>query len=256
MGGFTLSRLTCTVWPPRCPHPHHLRRSLANTLAASATTRVRETFREVGRNRLRLCRTMLRFSAPPSAMALHTSGYSWKWECFCGNSYHNGFANNNNHADCPGGECDITNCDGDGVLDPDGTASLCANDVNNCGQHNAVYFTEPQAGPVFEYVGCYRDNEGQRDLPVGSVRVTAVPLSAANECAAICDGYTYFGLQWKWECFCGNSYHNGYANNNNHSECPGGECPTTSCDADGTIDADGTASLCANDVNDCGNKNA
>ena len=51
----------------------------------------------------------------------------WVNECFCGNSYGNQ------------GEADIADCDADGVLDDDGTASLCANGQGNCGWRNAVY---------------------------------------------------------------------------------------------------------------------
>ena len=66
----------------------------------------------------------------------------------------------------------------------------------------------------------------------------------------------YFGLQWTNECFCDNSYNNGYGNNGNQGNCPGGECPITDCDADGVLDDDGTTSLCANGVGNCGNRNA
>merc|ERR1712006_25168 len=126
-----------------------------------------------------------------------------------------------------------------------GTADLCANGQGNCGNRNAVYAVSPDAGPVFEYVGCFRDNEGGRDL-IGNggaiTGVSEVPLAAANDCAAVCAGYQYFGLQWRNECFCDNSYNNGYGNNGNQANCPGGECPATDCDTDGALDDDGTMS--------------
>merc|ERR1740117_926242 len=184
-------------------------------------------------------------------------GLQWTSECFCDNSYANGNGNNANQGDCPNGECPMTHCDADGALDADGTASLCANGQGNCGNRNAVYNV---GVPVtFQYVGCFRDNEGGRDMTGNGGSITAVasvPVDAATECATVCDGYTYFGLQWVNECFCDNGYNNGNGNNGNQGNCPGGECPITDCDADGAIDADGTADLCANGQGNCGNRNA
>jgi len=113
-------------------------------------------------------------------------------------------------------------------------------------------------GPIgWTYIGCFRDNEGGRDLTgwAGSAGAS-VPVDAANGCAGICAGYDYFGLQWVNECFCDNAYNNGNGNNGNQGNCPGGECPMTDCDADGALDDDGTASLCANGQGNCGNRNA
>ena len=101
--------------------------------------------------------------------------------------------------------------------------------------------------PPFVYIGCFQDNEGSRDLlGSGPDGVASNPVEAAPACATACAGFTYFGLQWVNECFCDNSYNNGYGNNGNQGNCPGGECPITDCDADGTIDDDSTTDLCAN----------
>ena len=116
----------------------------------------------------------------------------------------------------------------------------------------------PAPGP-FTYVGCYNDNDGGRDMGGGapSLRTDAqVPFAAATECAGLCSGFAYFGLQWTNECFCDNTYHNGYGNNNAQANCPDGVCPITDCDADGVLDADGTADLCGNGVANCGDRNA
>ena len=107
------------------------------------------------------------------------------------------------------------------------------------------------------YVGCFCDNEGGRDMIGNTITgVSSVPIDAANDCAAVCDGYSYFGLQRTNECHCDNSYNNGYGTNNDQADCPGGECSITDCDADGVLDADGTASLCANGAGNCANRNA
>jgi hypothetical protein len=100
------------------------------------------------------------------------------------------------------------------------------------------------AGPgTWTYIGCFVDS-GDRDLTGPSSAVASVPFDAANECAANCVGYTYIGLQWSNECFCSNVYGNQ------------GEAEITDCDEDGVLDDDGTASLCANGVGNCGWRNA
>ena len=112
------------------------------------------------------------------------------------------------------------------------------------------------APAAFTYLGCFRDNEGGRDLTgTGSQNAGgSTAIENANNCVALCAGFQYFGLQWVNECFCDNSYNNGNGNNGNQGDCPNGECPITDCDADGVIDADGTASLCANGQTNCGDR--
>ena len=121
-------------------------------------------------------------------------------------------------------------------------------------------FEPAESDLAFEYAGCFRDNEGGRDLngidePL-DIAGGSTPLENANSCLALCAGYSYFGLQWTNECFCDNSYNNGYGTNGDQADCPGGECPITDCDADGVLDADGTADLCGNGVANCGDRNA
>ena len=65
-----------------------------------------------------------------------------------------------------------------------------------------------------------------------------------SECSEVCSGYAYFGLQWVNECFCDNDYGGQ------------GEADIADCDSDGVLDADGTASLCANGQGNCGWRNA
>ena len=64
-----------------------------------------------------------------------------------------------------------------------------------------------------------------------------------DECAAACAGYSYMGLQWRDQCFCGNTY--GRL----------GVADITDCDADGDV-SDGYADLCGNGQSDCGSRNA
>eukprot|EP01051_Picozoa_sp_SAG22_P005758 SAG22_NODE_353_length_11812_cov_58.910783_7_plen_1690_part_00 len=79
----------------------------------------------------------------------------------------------------------------------------------------------------WSYLGCFVDS-GNRDLGAGPTGVAQVPVDAANECAALCDGFAYFGLQWVNECFCDNEYGEQ------------GEGDIGDSDSDGTLD-DATA---------------
>ena len=125
-------------------------------------------------------------------------GLAWTDQCFCANSYNNGNTNgvpnnNRNQADCPDGECPITDCDADGVL-MGGVADLCANGENSCGNRNAVYslkaatisestvstttesgWTDEETARQFKYQGCFYQYAGDgtpfRGERTGSVAV-------------------------------------------------------------------------------------
>ena len=143
---------------------------------------------------------------------------------------------------------------------PAGNGRVCPA-PRNCGRGQGACGARPELPPATSfgtYIGCFRDNEDGRDLIGTSSQAVAGTgsLDSATECAGLCAGFSYFGLQWVNECFCDNSYNNGYGNNANQADCPNGECPADHCDADGVLDADGTASLCANGEESCGNRNA
>ena len=102
------------------------------------------------------------------------------------------------------------------------------------------------AGEVL-YLGCFNDNgDAGRDLDSdkGSTAVQNVGPGAVAECAAACSGYSYMGLQWANECWCGNTY-----------GTQGEAEDATFCDADGDV-SNGYADLCANGEGNCGNLNA
>merc|ERR1711908_108841 len=119
---------------------------------------------------------------------------------------------------------------------------LCSNGQGNCGGHNAVYCVGECPAPVTptvnEYVGCFRDNNGGRDLAFAQAANTATDAGAIYECAGKCAGYSYFGLQWSNECFCDNDY----GSQGNGTDC--GDASTTS------------NGLCSNGQSNCGGHNA
>lgn len=60
----------------------------------------------------------------------------------------------------------------------------------------------------FEFLACYQDDQANRilagateyDVPGGPLSVTA------ESCADFCDDYTYFGLEFGGQCFCGDDF--------------------------------------------------
>eukprot|EP01051_Picozoa_sp_SAG22_P004210 SAG22_NODE_220_length_14862_cov_73.769424_1_plen_1257_part_10 len=60
---------------------------------------------------------------------------------------------------------------------------------------------------TYDYLGCFADNNGARDLTGLQLTVNYDTVAeSATACAGLCAGFTYFGLQWANECFCGNTY--------------------------------------------------
>ena len=84
-----------------------------------------------------------------------------------------------------------------------------------------------------DYIGCYHDCCHGRDLsmvhcagglePAGSRREcgNSIPkLATVEDCAKACSGYSYLGLQYGGQCFCGNEYgHSALGGKAAESEC-------------------------------------
>eukprot|EP01052_Picozoa_sp_SAG31_P038799 SAG31_NODE_5253_length_2647_cov_2.193485_1_plen_252_part_10 len=94
-------------------------------------------------------------------------GLQWVNECFCGNQF--GAQD----------EARPTDCDTDGEVEDGGIADLCGDGENTCGNRNAIYNvatvlrTQPRSPPPsppapdwgdMYYIGCFNDNNGERDL--------------------------------------------------------------------------------------------
>ena len=92
----------------------------------------------------------------------------------------------------------------------------------------------PSAGD-FSYIGCFTDSGSNRALTGRSNPVYGATLTV-EACAAACAGYTYFGVEYSAECYCGNSLMGGSA------LAAGGSNPTQNmCDM--TCDGD-TSEYC------------
>ena len=67
--------------------------------------------------------------------------------------------------------------------------------------------------PMYKYIGCYKDRRN-RDLK----KRFGSRYHDHSYCLAKCQGYKYFALQYKGECWCGNSYGK-YGKHRSHGKC-------------------------------------
>ena len=131
-------------------------------------------------------------------------GLTWMNFCFCGNSPHYGTGNNANQADCPGGECPITDCDSTGTIadPPVGVADLCADgNPGTCVNRNAVYrleaatisettvstatesgWTDEETARQFKYQGCFYQYAGAYFFSNGGERTNDVTKHVLRFC--------------------------------------------------------------------------
>merc|ERR1711959_889517 len=109
------------------------------------------------------------------------AGLQWKGECWCGNSYGKY------------GKAEPEKCN-------------CERGSTDFGFWHQCIYEMPKPEP--KLLGCYKD-EQDRDMPHGSTAAhLRFPTGEREQCFEKCasEGYAYAGLQWKGECWCGNSY--------------------------------------------------
>ena len=99
-----------------------------------------------------------------------------------------------------------------------GCSMACSGDSTElCGGPNRLSFyslapTGPQAvlkAGGFAYQGCYSEATNTRAL---SAKQTAASTMTVEVCAAFCSGYTYMGVEYSQECYCGNTIGAGSGN--------------------------------------------
>ncbi|CAH1776387.1 unnamed protein product [Owenia fusiformis] len=75
---------------------------------------------------------------------------------------------------------------------------------------------------ISEYLGCFEDLYGNRDLPQSTSTVgTVIPQSCIDACRNLEQGYLYAGLQNGGGCFCGTSYGKHGPSTRCDKACPG-----------------------------------
>jgi hypothetical protein len=66
--------------------------------------------------------------------------------------------------------------------------------------------TQPAAVGNWLWYGCQTEATNMRALSATTFAADTMTLEA---CAAFCSGYTYFGVEYARECYCGNSFNQG-----------------------------------------------
>ncbi|KAI8806738.1 WSC domain-containing protein [Cladochytrium replicatum] len=130
------------------------------------------------------------------------AGLEYGQECWCGNKIE--FNN---------GPIDASKCD----------MPCVGFSYENCGGRNAISVWSSKGAPIVahpvpqkaglpgqcQYVGCHKDDVKARALPE---RASYDGLMTPSKCASAClaKGYTISGVEYSWECYCGNSLKYGH----------------------------------------------
>ncbi|CCC06458.1 hypothetical protein SMACR_04850 [Sordaria macrospora] len=150
--------------------------------------------------------------------ACNTSGYKYAGvefggECFCGNRISNGGApatsgcnmlcNGNTTEFCGGGNRLNIYIKGD--LPPTSTVSgIIA--IPSSAVPEPPGPAQPASVGNYVWYGCRTEATGNRAL---SAAVSATDEMTLEACSAFCSAYTYFGVEYSRECYCGNSFNAG-----------------------------------------------
>lgn len=126
------------------------------------------------------------------------SGVEYGVECWCGNLMSSSAVNQTSEAPCN---------------------MACSGNANeNCGAGNFmnVYSNQVELQPVqlatvgsFRSLGCYNDTSNSRVLQGAQPALGQAP--SLENCAQKCAGFTYFGVEYANECYCGNTLLNNAA---------------------------------------------
>ncbi|CZR50423.1 uncharacterized protein PAC_00295 [Phialocephala subalpina] len=131
-----------------------------------------------------------------------TFGVEWYRECYCGNTLMPG------SVPAPSTDCKYA-CDGN-------SSEICGGDwrlnvyqfniVTNTVSATATASTAASTPTAYAFIDCYTEATNMRALSLSSYYDDAMTV---EKCAAHCAAYTYFGVEYSRECYCGNSINSG-----------------------------------------------
>ncbi|KOS19608.1 putative fungistatic metabolite [Escovopsis weberi] len=179
--------------------------------------------------------TVAKCTAGCQSAGFSLAGVEYAGECYCGNQISNGAK-----PDASGG-CTMT-CNGNGTefcggpghlnLYSKGSFRPRGEDALTPGQHShlSANLALPIASRLvcpfnYKWYGCYTEGTNGRALGSKTYADDAMTLGA---CAIFCSGFTYFGVEYSRECYCGNSFSAGSILANS-ADC-NMICAGTSCD--------------------------
>ncbi|KAG6008327.1 hypothetical protein E4U21_004653 [Claviceps maximensis] len=142
------------------------------------------------------------------------AGVEYGGECYCGKKLSNGARKAPDYSKCNmacnGNSTEY--CGGPGALNVYGYGGQLVPSATSGGPDST---TAPSACPVqptavgpFSWYGCYAEPTNARALGDKSFSDDSMTLAA---CARYCAGYTYFGIEYSRECYCGQLLNTGSA---------------------------------------------
>ena len=155
-------------------------------------------------------------------------GVEYGAECYCGNSFNAGSVVATGGSDPTQNGCNMV-CNGNANELCGGGNRLNAYQVNGTAATSTSVTTSTAAsitistatatptGPLtvgnfagYAYLGCYSEATNARALSDLQNPIPATNVSV-EACAAACSVYTYFGVEYSQECYCGNTINTGSA---------------------------------------------
>lgn len=168
-------------------------------------------------------------------------GVEYSAECYCGNALLGGSALATGGSDPTQNMCDMT-CDGNtgeycggpnrlntyqynaslasassAVPTATGSATLTISTTASTSATTSSTAVPTPTGPTtvqkgvgFSYLGCYSDSVNSRAL-VGLSNPGVASQNDVEQCASECTAFTYFGVEYGAECYCGNAITGGSA---------------------------------------------
>ena len=141
------------------------------------------------------------------------SGTEYQTECYCGNKPPSSLYSADEAS------CSFA-CSGDPTQDCGGAGGYISiyYDATRYTPGNSSSPSTPTGGPAvvktagnYNYLGCYSEATAGRAL---SGKAPAAPTdgNTIETCEAACQGYTYFGMEYSNECYCGNTINAGSVN--------------------------------------------
>ncbi|KAH6634407.1 glyoxal oxidase-like protein [Chaetomium sp. MPI-SDFR-AT-0129] len=153
------------------------------------------------------------------------AGVEYGGECYCGNTISNGGAPatsgcsmlcNGNSSEVCGGPDRLNVYNFQGRYDP--TSTTLAPTGEPTGSPGASGPSQPASIGDYDWYGCRTEATGSRALSAATFASDTMTL---EDCQTYCSAYTYFGVEYARECYCGNSFNAG------SKAAPAGDCSMT-----------------------------
>lgn len=157
--------------------------------------------------------SMIDYSITLSRCNDFCSGYSfygveYSHECYCGNAIANSAGPANNCTTTCAGDA-TESCGGNWAMNiwvvggiPSSHTSSSSSTTSTASSTSTPTPSNLATVGSYKYAGCYTDSTSNRTLT--SASYANYNTMTVESCSSFCSGYTYFGVEWYGECYCGN----------------------------------------------------